>query len=318
MAGGMDSLRLLPGCGLVRVADLGTALPDVMGHLQSFSSALPAIQVVTNANSREVYLNLPDWGVSLVFDETYQLLELIVVDINKGLPVYINKTLIRTEIEVHREVKECPKSLISSHLIENCSGLSLIYTQEGRLERLTLQSTASCFEPVPSVVPTTVSLFPGSHISSSGTDLRLGSPSETVIDVFGLPSKVVERAGLESCRSTDYVYNYYAVGLDFVFGGETHKLKEVQARANQPEDPLFCVYHRCPFRLHLPSLTVTPFTRDSEISRFLPQFSSVTEAPPPFSTEANFTEDRIALQVPGAAVMLVAGYVSAVAIWTSR
>ena len=317
MAGAMDCLRLIPGCGIVKIADLGSSLPETMGQLQSFSSALPLIQLITNTKSRKVYISLPHWGVNLVFDECFQLLELISVDIRSTLPVYVNKTLVRTEVEVHREVREGQRAGFGSHCIENCAGLSLVYDPQSHLKRLIIQNSANCFQPKPSLAPSSLQLFPASHIEFPQGTVRLGSSAEGVIDVFGLPSKVLYRAGLESCRSSDYVYNYFRAGLDFVFDGETHRLKEIQARANQPEDPLFCVYHRCPFLLHLSSHSITPLTPESTVRDILSQTSaSLPARSEPFSSSA-YQEESTVLRGEGTAVTLMAGWVSAVSIWAS-
>lgn len=311
MAGAMDCLRLIPGCGIVKIADLGSSLPETMGQLQSFSSALPLIQLITNTKSRKVYISLPHWGVQLVFDECLQLLELIAVDIHSTLPIYLNKTLIRTEVEVHREVREGQRARFGSHYIENCAGLSLVYDPQSQLKRIIIQTSQSSLTSSP------LQLYPGSHIEFSQGTVRLGSSAEGVIDVLGLPSKVLYRAALESCRSSDYVYNYFKAGLDFVFDGETHRLKEIQARANQPEDPLFCVYHRCPFLLHLSSHSITPLTTESEARDLLCQTSaSLPVKSAPFSSSA-YQEESTVLRGEGTAVTLVAGWVSAVSIWAS-
>jgi len=315
MAGTMDCLRLIPGRGIGKIADLGTTLSETMSQLQSFSSALPRIQVITNTQSRKVYIKLPDWGVSLVFDECMQLLELVSVDVSCSLPIYLNKTLIRTEVEVYREVKEGRKSQFGSNYIEKCEGLNLIYDQEFHLQFMSIQALESCSQPTSSPASATIELFPGSHIALSQGVLKLGSPSESVVDFFGLPSKVVYRAGLESCKSTDYVYNYYRAGMDFVFDGETYRLKEVQARANQPEDPLFCVYQRCQFVLHFSSHSLTPLTPESSARRLLSQVSTSLAEAAPFSN-GSYLEESTVLRSDGASVTLVAGWVSAVSIWT--
>lgn len=316
MAASIDCLRLMPGRGIGKIADLGTTISETMGQLQGFSSALPRIQVITNTQSRKVYIKLPDWGVSLVFDEDLQLLELVSVALSSSLPIYLNKTLIRSEVEVYREVKEGQKAHFGTHFLENCAGLSLIYDQESHLKYINIQAFPSGFQPVSSPQAASIDLFPGSHIALSQGILKLGSPSEAVIDMFGLPSKVVYRAGLESCRSTDYVYNYYREGLDFVFDGLTYRLKEVQARANQPEDPLFCVYHRCSFLLHISSHSITPLTSESSARRLLSQVAASLPESAPF-TSAAYLEEGTVLRSEGAAVTLVAGWVSAVSIWTS-
>jgi len=68
---------------------------------------------------------------------------------------------------------------------------------------------------------------------------------------------------LQSC--TDYFYNYFAAGLDILFDGRSHRAKKFVLHTNFPGHADFNVYHKCQFRLEVP--TLRELSRTPEVSQ---------------------------------------------------
>lgn len=49
--------------------------------------------------------------------------------------------------------------------------------------------------------------------------------------------------------STDYFYNYFHHGVDFLISGQTHVVRKIIIHSNMPGSPLFQRYKRCPWQL---------------------------------------------------------------------
>ncbi|KAG1768122.1 hypothetical protein EDD22DRAFT_257558 [Suillus occidentalis] len=53
----------------------------------------------------------------------------------------------------------------------------------------------------------------------------------------------------EDDGSTDYFYNYFHHGVDFLMSGQTHVVRKIIIHSNMPGSPLFQRYKRCPWQL---------------------------------------------------------------------
>ncbi|KAG6336846.1 hypothetical protein ID866_2242 [Astraeus odoratus] len=98
--------------------------------------------------------------------------------------------------------------------------------------------------------------------SSSPLHVRLGETTAQDLNLdLGPPSKVHykedERMAIHSPNPqadeekhyTDYFYNYFHHGIDFLVSGQTHTVRKIILHSNVPGSPLFQYYKRCPWEL---------------------------------------------------------------------
>ncbi|KAH7887660.1 hypothetical protein F5I97DRAFT_1935744 [Phlebopus sp. FC_14] len=98
--------------------------------------------------------------------------------------------------------------------------------------------------------------------SSSPLHIRLGETTAQDLNLdLGSPSRVHykedERMAIhspipkldEDGHSTDYFYNYFHHGIDFLISGHTHLVRKIVLHSNVPSSPLFQRYKRCPWEL---------------------------------------------------------------------
>jgi len=127
----------------------------------------------------------------------------------------------------------------------------------------------------------------------------LGDTCEDVLSALGCPNRVYykeeEKMKIHlpssqrirnASQHADYFYNYFTVGLDVLFDGETDRTKKVILHTNYPGHYDFNIYFRCNFQMVLEgvscfesttqsggtaakSVTVTPFTKWEDISDFI-------------------------------------------------
>lgn len=72
------------------------------------------------------------------------------------------------------------------------------------------------------------------------------------VAIYRTPGGLAEVAETaEAC--SDYFYNYFSAGLDILFDGRTHRAKKFVLHTNFPGHADFNVYHKCQFRLELPT-----------------------------------------------------------------
>merc|ERR1719382_1124553 len=83
---------------------------------------------------------------------------------------------------------------------------------------------------------------------------------QDVFSDFGPPEEVcvkdvdavrIHSASILPSHSTgpDYYYNYFRLGFDVLFDGQTHLVKKVVLHTNPPTHELFSRYSRCFFQL---------------------------------------------------------------------
>lgn len=127
----------------------------------------------------------------------------------------------------------------------------------------------------------------------------LGDTCEDVLSALGCPNRVYYKSEdkmkihlpssqriRNASQHADYFYNYFTLGLDVLFDGETNRTKKVILHTNYPGHYDFNIYFRCNFQMVLEgeqcfetttqsssggmkSVAVTPFTKWEEISDFV-------------------------------------------------
>ncbi|KAF8556960.1 UPF0183-domain-containing protein [Imleria badia] len=101
-----------------------------------------------------------------------------------------------------------------------------------------------------------------SGLSTSSLHVRLGETTAQDLNIdLGTPSRIYykddERMAIHSpnpqledeSQSTDYFYNYFSHGIDFLISGQTHLVRKIILHSNVPGSPLFQQYKRCPWEL---------------------------------------------------------------------
>lgn len=76
---------------------------------------------------------------------------------------------------------------------------------------------------------------------------------------------------LNETRNTDYFYNYFTLGIDILFDGETHRVKKFLLHTNFPGHFNFNIYYRCDFTINFPEneMTVNPCTLWTDVTEGL-------------------------------------------------
>ncbi|KIJ56608.1 hypothetical protein M422DRAFT_22762 [Sphaerobolus stellatus SS14] len=99
------------------------------------------------------------------------------------------------------------------------------------------------------------------HFYPLGTppvDIHLGASAEDLSCDLGPPLRVFYKEDdrmdihavsrqFSNLEETDYFYNYFQFGLDFLICGTTHRIKKIILHSNVPGSPAFQRYARCPW-----------------------------------------------------------------------
>lgn len=134
--------------------------------------------------------------------------------------------------------------------------------------RLWVFASDASFETPISVVPDlveAVSVHPGLGVKMSGKRLRFGAMPQDVFSDFGPPQQVCVKdmiqPPLDAFRihsrtplrpaSLDYYYNYFYLGMDVLFDGQTHLVQKIVLHTNLPTHERFSRYTRCFFQLQI-------------------------------------------------------------------
>ncbi len=92
-------------------------------------------------------------------------------------------------------------------------------------------------------------------------------------DPIQVLSGIVERGPTRCFEVHDYFYNYFSMGMDFMFDGRTHRLKKVIAYSNLPGQSEFSKYNKCAFRVVFQggtqSVIVTPESDWADVKSLL-------------------------------------------------
>ncbi|XP_057366695.1 PHAF1 protein CG7083-like [Daphnia carinata] len=117
-------------------------------------------------------------------------------------------------------------------------------------------------------------------------ELCFGASAEDVLTLLGAPSRVFykdeDKMRIHSPQAhrrapasfSDYFYNYFTLGLDALFDGKYHKLKKFVLHTNYPGHYNFNMYHRCEFKLQLPTKPIS--TDNSKLIDLSPTFITVS------------------------------------------
>ncbi|CAE7028735.1 unnamed protein product [Symbiodinium natans] len=137
-----------------------------------------------------------------------------------------------------------------------------VWTKAKGEHPMDLASSAPSFQSPVSVVPElleAVSVRPGLGVKMSGKRLRFGAMPQDIFSDFGPPQQVCvkdmdafrihSRASRPS--SLDYYYNYFYLGMDVLFDGQTHLVQKIVLHANPPTHERFSRYTRCFFQLQI-------------------------------------------------------------------
>uniref|UniRef100_H2Y3F6 Uncharacterized protein n=2 Tax=Ciona intestinalis TaxID=7719 RepID=H2Y3F6_CIOIN len=95
---------------------------------------------------------------------------------------------------------------------------------------------------------------------------EIGSPCQTF---YKLEDKMrIHSASphkLSPTQHSDYFYNYFTLGLDILFDGNSHRVKKFVLHSNHPGHYNFNIYYRCEFKIDLfsenDSFAIVPSTR---------------------------------------------------------
>ncbi|CAK0875936.1 unnamed protein product, partial [Prorocentrum cordatum] len=101
---------------------------------------------------------------------------------------------------------------------------------------------------------------PASGVEIGGRLLQFGCTPQDMLSDFGPPEQVClkDRDAVRTHSASalpshsfgpDYFYNYFRMGFDVLFDGQTHLMKKVILHTNPPTHELFSRYSRCFFQL---------------------------------------------------------------------
>lgn len=109
-------------------------------------------------------------------------------------------------------------------------------------------------------------------------------------------SVVAEDAGSKELTAVDYFYNYFSLGFDIMFNGQTHMVQKIILHTNFPGSKDFNIYVKCNFRIPTEQFQntkeksyITADTKFSQIQKLLqnepfskPLVNDATSASNPF------------------------------------
>jgi hypothetical protein len=106
----------------------------------------------------------------------------------------------------------------------------------------------------------------------------------------------------EDDSDTDYFYNYFQHGIDFLLSGSTHVVRKIILHTNVPGSPLFQKYKRCPWEIEGQPEDdeddSPPRMRFYDRFEMISHFLSPHEPPPSMLLDRTDEEDDITLPSP--------------------
>jgi hypothetical protein len=109
--------------------------------------------------------------------------------------------------------------------------------------------------------PVIVTVGSGLFFTKRNASLGFDSSPQDVISELGPPTRVYYKeedkmrihSGLsEGVSYADYFYNYFSLGLDFLFDALTHTVKKILLHTNFPTHFEFNLYSKCNFQIAVP------------------------------------------------------------------
>jgi len=149
--------------------------------------------------------------------------------------------------------------------------------------------------------------------STLSLHIRLGETTAQDLNIdLGTPSRIYykddERMAIHSpsahvedeSSSTDYFYNYFSHGIDFLISGQTHLVRKIILHSNVPGSPLFQQYKRCPWEIEGKPEDdeddSPPKMRFTDKFEAISHFLSPRDPPPSMVHDRTEYEDNITLQ----------------------
>ncbi|XP_076673685.1 PHAF1 protein CG7083 isoform X4 [Andrena cerasifolii] len=133
-------------------------------------------------------------------------------------------------------------------------------------------------------------------------EVLFGDTCEDVLSALGAPSRVFFKAEdkmrihsphahkRDKIRRSDFIYNYFTLGLDVLFDAKTQCVKKFVLHTNYPGHYNFNMYHRCEF-----SLTLPPENNSTESGKL------IDVSPSPVTITAYTKWDRVSEQLKASA-----------------
>ncbi|EFC43326.1 predicted protein [Naegleria gruberi] len=108
--------------------------------------------------------------------------------------------------------------------------------------------------------PIIVNLGRGIELSYSKKKIKFGYSTQDVLMILGAPDKIYYKrndklrihaigAGQSQTVGNDYFYNYFSMGFDIMFGGNTHTVQKIMLHTNFPGSVDFNTYSKCNFSI---------------------------------------------------------------------
>ena len=271
----MECLHIIPSKGLSGFFYLEMSLCKAIKKLRTFGVKLPDIQIIEEVRTKRLVVDVKEARLKLVFDELYQVLIIIEIDLRDNekprIPIMFQLGLY-TEYSQLGKCFNLPGDLIEfpgSFEVHQFQGYSVL-VRSSNPEKIFIHKK-SVLPIKDSFVKTRLyEIHQGQYVTIKHTtgkseDIPWNLFPESVIDLMGTPDSVKPLPD-----SLDYFYVYKSEGIDLLFEGGRNVLKEIIMQTNMPESIEFNEYDRCHYLMYLESGTVTPLSKFSEFRELLP------------------------------------------------
>ena len=253
----MEYLHIIPGKGLSGYFYLDMSISKAIKRLRSFSSKLPNIQIIEELSTKRLIINIIESRLKLIFDELYQTLIILEIDLSESsrpsIPLMFQSTLITDYSTIPCTPSSSLIEISSTTQIHQYKGYSLllspnpvkIFIHKGSIFPLDdLQIKVRIYE----VTQEKVSI---KHITGKNEDIDWDLFPEEVVEILGPPDFVRKD---EDGQEFWYVYKHE--GVDFVFDAQRNRLVEICLHTNMVDSFEFNEYDRCQFLILLDGRTV--------------------------------------------------------------
>lgn len=256
----MDSFNIQPGRGLGGLFYLDMPINRAINKLQSFSSRVPEVRLITQTSSQAILLNIPDYRLTLIFHELFQTLVMIEIDCRpsrgREIPLFYSSQLLTNYSELPNLIQSSyiPEKIEGNSTLEHYKGITLITSSNDLLKILihkgnTIPHNGERGADVDTFIVHLRSKIEFKKAVGHVYRLEWHCFPEAVVEILGAPDKVYYKARNKTACS-DYFYNYFELGVDLLFDGNKHTLKKIVMHTNQPENMLFNEYTRCHFQIY--------------------------------------------------------------------
>lgn len=270
----MECLHIIPTKGLSGFFYLEMSLCKAIKKLRTFGFKLPDIQIIEEIRTKRLIVDIKEARLKLVFDELYQVLIIIEIDLRDNekpkIPIMFQLNLY-TEYSQLSSCFNLPGDLIElpgSFEIHQFQGYSVLASSLGP-EKIFIHKKSSLPIKDSFINTRLYEIHQGQHVTIKHTtgkneDVPWHLFPESAIDLLGTPDSVKALPD-----SLDYFYVYKSEGIDLLFEGGRNVLKEIIMHTNMPESIEFNEYDRCHYLMYLDGTSVTPLSKFSEFKEFL-------------------------------------------------